>query len=50
MVDFDQLLAGNSDEAKKVINAAQGYGFFYLRNTGIDSDFMFGRSIAEPRL
>ena len=47
MVDFDLLRAGNSDEAKKVFDAARGYGFFYLRNTGIDSAFMFGQSIHQ---
>lgn len=40
-VDFDLLTDGNEDEARKVFDAARGYGFFYLDNTHIDYDFMF---------
>ena len=40
-VDFDRLNNGDADEASKVYEASRGYGFFYLSNTHIDSDFMF---------
>ncbi|KAK3708430.1 hypothetical protein LTR37_011526 [Vermiconidia calcicola] len=41
MVDFDQLSAGDEEEARKVFDASRGYGFFYLSNTHIDFNFMF---------
>ena len=40
-VDFKLLRQGDDTEAQKVFDAARGYGFFYLRNHDIDSDFMF---------
>lgn len=40
-VDYDQLRAGNEEEATKVFDASRGYGFFYLSNTHIDYNFMF---------
>lgn len=40
-VDFERLANGDPDETTKVFDAARGYGFFYLDNTHIDSDFMF---------
>jgi len=41
MVDFDQLAKGDPSEAKKVFDACRGYGFFYIKNHHVDSDFMF---------
>ena len=43
-VDFDLLCngdQGDQDEARKMLDACRGYGFIYLSNTNIDSDFMF---------
>lgn len=40
-VDFDLLEDGDASEARKVLEASKGYGFFYLSKTGVDSDFMF---------
>lgn len=40
-VDFELLCQGDVTEAQKVFDAARGYGFFYLRNHDVDSDFMF---------
>lgn len=40
-VDFDKLSIGDKNEARKVLEAAQGYGFFYMANTHVDYDFMF---------
>lgn len=41
VVDFDLLSQGDEEQARTVYNAAKGYGFFYLKNTHVDSGFMF---------
>ena len=40
-VDFDLLKQGDQSQAKAVFDAARGYGFFYIKNHHVDSDFMF---------
>jgi hypothetical protein len=40
-VDYDKLASGDSTEAQKVFDASRGYGFFYLRNTHINYQYMF---------
>jgi len=40
-VDFDLLSKGDTSEARAVYDAARGYGFFYVKNHHVDSDFMF---------
>lgn len=39
--DFSLLAAGDEASAQAVYNAARGYGFFYLNNHSVDSNFMF---------
>lgn len=41
LIDFDSLRSGNAKASRQVFEASRGYGFFYLSNTHIDSDFMF---------
>lgn len=40
-VDFDLLAQGDEASSKAVFDAATGYGFFFLKNHHVDSDFMF---------
>jgi isopenicillin N synthase-like dioxygenase len=40
-VDFSVLAADDEASAQAVYDAARGYGFFYVKNHAIDSDFMF---------
>ena len=40
-VDYDSLASGDATEAQKVFDASRGYGFFYLRNTHINYQYMF---------
>lgn len=41
-VDFQELVKGDQNAAQAVYNAARGYGFFYMKNHQVDSNFMFG--------
>jgi isopenicillin N synthase-like dioxygenase len=41
-VDFDLLLHGDLEQAQILLQACQNYGFFYLTNHHVDSEFMFG--------
>jgi len=40
-VDFERLSQGDESQSKAVYDAARGYGFFYIKNHRVDSDFMF---------
>lgn len=40
-VDYDELVAGDPSSAQAVLDAARGYGFFYLKNHHVDSSAMF---------
>lgn len=40
-VDFNLLAKGDKSQSETVFNAARGYGFFYIKNHHVDSDFMF---------
>lgn len=49
-VDFDLLAHGDQSQAKAVFDAARGYGFFYIKNHHVDSDFMFDLANAVFKL
>lgn len=40
-VDFNLLAQNDEASSKAVFNAATGYGFFFLKNHQVNSDFMF---------
>ena len=40
-VDLDLLASGDKDQARVLLDATTGYGFFYLENHHVDMDFMF---------
>lgn len=40
-VDYDNLVQGDKAASQTLYEAATGYGFFYLKNHHVDSQFMF---------
>jgi len=40
-IDYDDLITGDKASSQTLYGAATGYGFFYLKNHHVDSQFMF---------
>lgn len=49
-IDFTLLAKGDAASSRAVFDAATGYGFFFLKNHQVDSDFMFDLADATFKL